>query len=87
MSSDRSLPEINLGVQGGIQGGSHKGMDVSSGKEVEFSLEMDSRLQWKSAHPFCSIQGSSFVTNIYILLCLYCMSQLIYFSSFVCIPV
>ncbi|GFX42750.1 retrovirus-related Pol polyprotein from transposon 412 [Trichonephila clavipes] len=34
-------------------------MDVSSGKEVGLSPEMDVRLEWKAAHLFCSMLGSS----------------------------
>ncbi|GFU80763.1 hypothetical protein TNCV_514901 [Trichonephila clavipes] len=36
-------------------------MDASSVKEVGLSPEMDSRLEWKAAHLFCSVLGSSFV--------------------------
>ncbi|GFX76702.1 hypothetical protein TNCV_664091 [Trichonephila clavipes] len=32
-----------------------------SGKEVGLSSEKDSRLEWKAAHIFCSMLGSSFV--------------------------
>ncbi|GFU22987.1 hypothetical protein TNCV_3946611 [Trichonephila clavipes] len=31
--------------------------DVSSGKEARLSPEMESRLEWKAAHPFFSMQG------------------------------
>ncbi|GFY29389.1 uncharacterized protein TNCV_4725161 [Trichonephila clavipes] len=37
-------------------------MDVSSGEEVGLSPEMDSCLEWKAAHPFCSILGSWLLT-------------------------
>ncbi|GFW02069.1 uncharacterized protein TNCV_4854091 [Trichonephila clavipes] len=33
----------------------------SSGKEVGLSPERDFRLEWKAAHPFCSMSGSSFI--------------------------
>ncbi|GFY32238.1 hypothetical protein TNCV_3557461 [Trichonephila clavipes] len=39
-------------------------MDVFSGKEVERLPIMDSRLEWKAAHPFYSKLGSSFVIKI-----------------------
>ncbi|GFW79508.1 g patch domain-containing protein 8 [Trichonephila clavipes] len=45
----------------------------SSGKEVELSPVMDSCFEWKAAHPFCYMLGSSFVIK-----CLYssvCMKQ------------
>ncbi|GFU70208.1 hypothetical protein TNCV_5058001 [Trichonephila clavipes] len=36
--------------------------EVSSGREVgTFSPELDYRLEWKAAHLFCSMLGSSFV--------------------------
>ncbi|GFW33529.1 hypothetical protein TNCV_2210641 [Trichonephila clavipes] len=35
----------------------------SSGKEVGISLVMDYRLEWKAAHLFCSMLGSSLLTT------------------------
>ncbi|GFV18096.1 hypothetical protein TNCV_169001 [Trichonephila clavipes] len=42
-------------------------MDVSLGKEVRLSPEMDSRLERKATHLFCSVQGSSLVIKVYVL--------------------
>ncbi|GFX36364.1 hypothetical protein TNCV_4932771 [Trichonephila clavipes] len=44
-------------------------MVVSSGKEVDLSPEMDSRLERKAAHPFWSMLGSSYVNGSQTYMC------------------
>ncbi|GFX19107.1 hypothetical protein TNCV_3012511 [Trichonephila clavipes] len=56
MSSGRSLPQINLGVQGGIQGDSHK-LPVFRWKRYEHQRGKEETPQWKTDPTICVLLG------------------------------